>query len=303
MLVSLNYVYAIVTAVFVILFLLERIFPLRLQKHSLINRLFINSCVIALAFAANATVVQPTAQFMLQWTHLQSFGLVHLVALPTAIKSVIAFLLMDLTYYYWHRANHRFLFLWRFHNVHHIDPDLDISTGFRFHVVEIVLSAGLRVFQIALIGISLGTYILYELVYQANTLFHHTNIRLPIWTERWLNTILVTPRMHGVHHSQVQEETNSNYSVIFPWWDKLHQTLRLNVPQSEIEIGIPAYSSPDDNKLQHILLLPFQQQRDYWRKPDNKPVERNPVVLGEALTQMVDFSNKSITPNLSLKTE
>ncbi len=303
MLTLLSYVYAIVTAVFVLLFLLERMFPLRLQKHSLIKRLFINSCVVALAFAANATVVQLTAKFMVQWTHQQSFGLVHLVALPTAIKSVIAFLLMDLTYYYWHRANHRFLFLWRFHNVHHIDPDLDISTGFRFHIVEIVLSAGLRVFQIALTGISLGTYVLYELVYQANTLFHHSNIRLPIWTERWLNTILVTPRMHGIHHSQVQDETNSNYSVIFPWWDKLHQTLRLNIPQSEIEIGIPAYSSPNDNKLQHILLVPFQKQRDYWRKPDNKLVERNPAILGESLTQMVDFSNTSITPNLSLKTE
>jgi sterol desaturase/sphingolipid hydroxylase (fatty acid hydroxylase superfamily) len=295
MLLLLSYVYAIVTAVFVILFLLERIFPLRLQKHSLIKRLFINSCMTALAFAANATAVQPTAYFMLQWTHLQSFGLVHLVALPTAIKGIIAFLLMDLTYYYWHRANHRFLLLWRFHNVHHIDPDLDISTGFRFHIVEIVLSAGLRILQIALTGISLETYILYELVYQANTLFHHSNIRLPIWTERWLNTILVTPRMHGIHHSQVQDETNSNYSVIFPWWDKLHQTLRLNVPQSQIEIGIPAYSSPDDNKLQRILLVPFQKQRDYWCKPNNKLVERSPAVLGGDLTQMVDFNNASMT--------
>ncbi|MFL9454137.1 sterol desaturase family protein [Tolypothrix campylonemoides VB511288_2] len=303
MLILLSYVYASLTAVFVILFLLERIFPLRLQTHSLIKRLFINSCITALAFATNAAVVQPTAQFMLQWTQLQSFGLVHLVPLPTAIKSVMAFLLMDLTYYYWHRANHRFLFLWRFHNVHHIDPDLDISTGFRFHGVEILLSAGLRVFQIALTGISQGTYILYELVYQANTLFHHSNIRLPIWTERWLNTILVTPRMHGVHHSQVQDETNSNYSVIFPWWDKLHQTLRLNVPQSEIEIGIPAYSSPDDNTLQHLWLVPFQKQRDYWRKPDNKLVERSPSVLGEDLSRMVDFSTTSIAPNLSLRTE
>jgi sterol desaturase/sphingolipid hydroxylase (fatty acid hydroxylase superfamily) len=296
MFILLIYVYAIVSVIFIILFLLEIIFPLRLQKNSLAKRLFINFCVTALAFAANAAILQPTAKFMVQWTNHQSFGLVHILALPTAIKSVIAFLLMDLTYYYWHRANHRFLFLWRLHNVHHIDPDLDISTGFRFHFVEIILSAGLRIVQIGLTGISLGTYVLYELVYQANTLFHHSNIHLPLKVEQLLNIILVTPRMHGIHHSQVQDETNSNYSVIFPWWDRLHQTLRLNVAQSEIEIGIPAYSLPEDNKLQHIFLMPFQKQRDYWRKPDNTLVERNPDILGADKTRMVDLKEASSTP-------
>ncbi|MEC4814583.1 MAG: sterol desaturase family protein [Scytonema sp. PMC 1069.18] len=301
MFILLIYAYAIVSVIFVILFLLERIFPLRFQKDSLAKRLFINSCVTGLAFAANAVILEPTAKFMVQWTNHQSFGLVHILALPATIKSIIAFLLMDLTYYYWHRANHRFSFLWRLHNVHHIDPDLDISTGFRFHFVEIVLSAGLRVVQIALTGISVGTYVLYELVYQANTLFHHSNIRLPIGVERLLNIILVTPRMHGIHHSQVQDETNSNYSVIFPWWDRLHQTLRLNVPQSDIEIGVPAYTLPEDNKLQNIFTMPFQKQRDYWRKSDNTPVERNPDVLGEDKTRMVDLREASSTPSMKIE--
>ena len=282
------------------MFLLELIAPLRAIKHSLSERLFINFCITALAFIANIAVVQTTAELIIKWTNSNLFGLIYLVKLPVVIQSVLAFLLMDLTFYYWHRLNHRFDFLWRFHNVHHIDPDLDVSTGFRFHFVEIILSAAFRAIQVALIGISSSTYIIYELIFQANTLFHHSNVYLPIQLESYLNWILVTPRMHGIHHSQVQDETNSNYSVVFPWWDKLHYTLRLNIPQSEIIIGVPAYSHPDDNKLQNALLMPFRQQRDYWRKPDNTIVERNPTVVGEEITRMVE--NKPLTKIVEYKT-
>lgn len=288
------YIPIILTGLFSLLFLLERVVPLRSVKHSLKARLVINSCVTALAFAVNAVVVQPTAEFMLQWTKQKSFGLIHIVELPAVAQFVFAFLLMDLMFYYWHRANHIIPFLWRFHNVHHIDPDLDVSTGFRFHFVEITLSTGFRSIQIALIGVSICVYAIYELVYQANTLFHHSNIRLPIWVERLLNVVLVTPRMHGIHHSQVQDETNSNYSVVFPWWDRLHKTLRLNVPQSEITIGVPAYSAPDDNKLQNVFIMPFRQQRDYWCKPDKTAVERNQAILGEDPTRIADYESVSL---------
>lgn len=178
------FVYAIATGVFIFLFLLERVDLLRPLKHPLWERLFVNFWVTALAFGVNAAVVQPSTKFIVQWTHQKALGLIQLLELPGAIEFGIAFLLMDLTFYYWHRANHRFRFLWRFHNVHHIDPDLDISTGFRFHFVEIALSAGFRALQVALIGVSAWTYALYELAFQANTLFHHSNVRLPIWLER-----------------------------------------------------------------------------------------------------------------------
>jgi sterol desaturase/sphingolipid hydroxylase (fatty acid hydroxylase superfamily) len=81
--------------------------------------------------------------------------------------------------------------------------------------------------------------------------------------------------MHGIHHSQVQRETNSNYGVVLPWWDRLHRTLGLNVPQSAITIGVPAYSNPEDNRLRDAILLPFRKQRDYWRRPDGIPVTRD----------------------------
>jgi sterol desaturase/sphingolipid hydroxylase (fatty acid hydroxylase superfamily) len=193
------------------------------------------------------------------------FGLIHIVPLPPAVQFVAAMLLMDLLFYWWHVATHQVRFLWRFHNVHHIDPDLDVSTAFRFHAGEVALSAGFRVVQIALVGPTALMFVVYELIFQANTLFHHSNLRLPIRFERILNLVLVTPRMHGIHHSQRRHETNSNYSSVFSCWDRLHRTFGVNVPQSAIVIGVPAYTDPADNTLRGLLMMPFRPQRDYWR--------------------------------------
>jgi sterol desaturase/sphingolipid hydroxylase (fatty acid hydroxylase superfamily) len=275
---ELTTVAALVLAAGLSLFALERVIPLRRAARPLVGRLFVNLAVSGLAFGAALAFVRPAVQGVFGWTEGQPFGLLHLVALPAALELAAAFLLMDLTFYYWHRLNHRVPFLWRFHNVHHFDPDLDVSTAFRFHFGEIALSGGLRVVQVALIGLSGWVYAAYELVFQANTLFHHSNVRLPIRVERILNRFLVTPRMHGIHHSQVERETNSNYSVIFPWWDRLHRTLGLNVPQSAIAIGVPGYSGPDDNRLWSLIASPFRKQRDHWRKLDGSPVDRDPAI-------------------------
>ena len=258
----------IVAGLFGIFFVVERFVPLRATKSELVARLVINLCFSALAFGVAAVLVRPAAQATLHWAVMKPFGLVHLFPLPVAAQFMIAFLLMDLSFYWWHWLNHRSRFLWRFHNVHHIDADLDVSTGFRFHFGEVAMSAVFRVVQVALIGISAPAFATYELVFQVNTLFQHSNVRLPIHLERLLSKVFVTPRMHGIHHSQVQGETNSNYSVVFSWWDRIHRTLGLNIPQSEIVIGVPGYSTREDGTLLNSLLLPFRKQRDYWQMPD-----------------------------------
>ena len=252
---------------------------MRARRRPLLGRLLVNAGVSVTAFAAAGLIVRPTALAVLNWASGQPFGVVHLVAMPVAAQFVLSFLLMDLTFYWWHVANHRVPFLWRFHNVHHIDPDLDVTTAFRFHFGEVALSAAFRAAQISAIGLSGWMFAAYEVVFQANTLFHHSNVRLPIRLERVLNLVLVTPRMHGIHHSQVRDETNSNYSVVFSWWDRLHRTLGLNIPQSAIVIGVPAYSDPADNGLWNALLLPFRRQRDYWRGPDGTAVARDRTAL------------------------
>jgi sterol desaturase/sphingolipid hydroxylase (fatty acid hydroxylase superfamily) len=254
-------------AVMALLLVGERLASLRRSRRPLLGRLVVNLCVSALAFATAMLLVRPAALAALRWTSDASFGLVHLVSMPPAVAFVLSFLLMDLTFYWWHVANHRVPLLWRFHNVHHIDPDLDVSTAFRFHFGEVALSSAFRVLQIGAIGLSAPAFAVYELVFQANTLFHHSNVRLPVAFERLLNLVLVTPRMHGVHHSQERAETDSNYSVVFSWWDRLHGSRSRDVPQAEIVIGVPAYSDPKDNTFLNALLLPFRPQRDYWRRP------------------------------------
>ncbi len=269
-----SYTPFIVVGIFILFFVVEKLFPLRKSRTALLARLVVNAGMSALAFLVAALAVQPSALATLNWTSAQPFGLLHLFRLPGWMQFVVGFLLLDLSFYYWHVLNHRVPLLWRFHNVHHIDTDLDVSTGFRFHFGEVLFSTLFRVVQVSLIGMSLGTFLIYELVFQSNTLFHHSNLRLPIGLERVLNQILVTPRMHGIHHSQVQRETNSNYGVVFPWWDRLHRTLGLNIPQSRIEIGIPGYVSPGDNRFWRALVMPFIKQREYWRKPDGNVPER-----------------------------
>ena len=126
----------------------------------------------------------------------------------------------------------------------------------------------------AALGLDPALYWAYEVCFQANTLFQHSNVRLPIAIERALNRLLVTPRMHGIHHSQVKADAMSNYGVLFPWWDRLHRTLRLNVPQQSIVIGVPGYSRPGDHSIAGMLSAPFRPQREHWRLADGAPRPR-----------------------------
>lgn len=272
---------------FLMLFLLEALVPLRPRTRTLVHRLLVNLGMAALAWAVAAWIVRPVGLSLVAWSSAQAFGLLHLVALPAAVQCGLAFLLMDLTFYYWHLANHKLAVLWRFHTVHHLDPDLDVSTALRFHPGEVLLSAGFRVLQVSLLGVSPLTYMLYEGVFQASTLFHHSNVRLPLRAERLLNLVLVTPRMHGIHHSVVAEETNANYATVFSWWDRLHRSMRLDVPQATLVIGVPAYHEPRDNAWWPVLTLPFRPQRAYWCWLDGSRPTRDTTAARTHRTRIV----------------
>lgn len=261
------------------LFLLERYYPLRKTKSRLAPRLLVNAFVSALAIAVALFVVRPVATGVLQWISEIEWGLTQVISTHAAVQAIAAFLLMDLSFYYWHRANHAAPLLWRFHNAHHIDPDLDVSTAMRFHFVEIGFSAAFRALQVTVIGGPARVFVAYETAFQLNTLFHHSNVRLPVGVERWLNFIIVTPRMHGIHHSKRFHEINSNWSSVFSWWDRLHGTLRLDVPQSRIDIGVAGYSLPQDNSVWAVLSMPFRMQRDYWQDAAGKEGPPRPATV------------------------
>ena len=195
------------------------------------------------------------------------------VALPRWASVSATFLLMDYAYWWWHWANHMIPFLWRFHNVHHTDLDMDVSTATRFHFFEMLFSTVFLSLAVLLFGVAPMTFAFFFVIFEAGTLFHHSNWRLPLWLERILNRVIVTPRMHGIHHSIVQRETNSNWGTLFCWWDKFHRTLRRDISQDDITIGVAAYRDEKELTVGHLLLLPFRKQRP-WRLPNGEYPDR-----------------------------
>lgn len=278
----------IVFILYIALFVLEQIWPLRKRTRPLLHRMLINITFTVCVYFTAILIITPVVTFTMQMTHAHAFGLLPWISANNTVNFIAGFLLLDLTFYYWHRLNHEWSLLWRFHNVHHADPDLDVTTSMRFHVVEIAYSSLFRLLQLGLIGVNPITLFIYELFFQGNTFFHHSNVKLPLKVEKILNKILVTPRMHGVHHSGYLDETNRNYSVVFSCWDRLHKTIKLNVPQQEIVIGVPAYSQPADNKLTYLLLMPFFKQRRYWRAGEKTFLHRNHAALSQSVSQLAE---------------
>src|SRR5205814_832405 len=194
---------------------------LRRHHFSVLRRLVRNWILSIPGFAVVRFAMLPVPMAVAMWAQDRHVGLLNWLSLPSLALWIATFLLMDYAYWWWHWANHMIPFLWRFHNVHHTDLDLDVSTAFRFHFGELLFSVFYRSAAVALIGVGPTLALVFEVSVEAATEFHHSNWRLPARGERILNYLIVTPRMHGIHHSIVERETNSNWSTIFSWWDRL----------------------------------------------------------------------------------
>ena len=255
------------------LFVLESRQRLRKRTRPKLERLLENGSVAAAALPALRLLLVPGMYAAAQQAGRYNFGLLRWLPLPKWARYTAGFLLVDYTNYLWHVLLHKSDVLWRFHNVHHTDLDLDLSTAWRFHIGENIASVPYRGAAIALIGMPAPLVLFYEVLFEGCAAFHHSNLRLPYHLERQLCKVMVTPRMHGIHHSIVARETNSNFSVIFSWWDRLHRSLRLNVPQDAITIGVPAYRDPQEQSPKQLFMLPFQRPRP-WQLPDGTVPER-----------------------------
>jgi sterol desaturase/sphingolipid hydroxylase (fatty acid hydroxylase superfamily) len=256
---------ALVLGVFGALVWLERRRPLRVERESKLVRSARNLAVAAAGAAALRLTEAPLAERLTALVERRRLGLLKLVRLPAWLEVAAAVVLLDYTLYLWHVLTHRVPWLWRFHVVHHIDLDLDATTALRFHFAELVVSVPWRAAQILVVGVSPLAFSVWQTLLMLSILFHHSNVRLPVGLERRLNRFVVTPRMHGIHHSTVRAETDSNWSSGLTLWDGLHGTLRLDVPQDEIDIGVPAYRDPREVGLTSMLALPFGEERPAWR--------------------------------------
>lgn len=242
---------------FIILFFFQRKWELRKPTQPLVKRSIINFLVSIPSFTLLRFVFLPLMVGIAIRNEIWHWGLLYLINANQYVKILIAFLILDYTNYCWHILNHKLPFLWRFHLVHHSDPDLDITTALRFHFGEMIGSVFFRGAFVLLSGASPLQVLLYEVMFEAATQFHHSNWRLPYKFEKILNWLIVTPRMHGIHHSIIKNETDSNYSVIFSFWDRIHQTIRLNISQDAVITGVPSYNDPSKLTVWFLLKLPF----------------------------------------------
>lgn len=198
------------------------------------------------------------------WAESNNFGLLNWLenAIPVlegTPRALIAVVLFDFWMYIWHRMNHRIPFLWKFHRVHHADPHMDVSTATRFHTGEIFFSSLIRIPVILITGIYLWELLIYGVLVAVVVQFHHANINLPGKLDPLLRAFIVTPHMHKVHHSRWQPETDSNYSTIFSFWDRIWNTFRLHDPLDTLEMGLDEFDEPEDQKVKGLFTMPFRK--------------------------------------------
>jgi sterol desaturase/sphingolipid hydroxylase (fatty acid hydroxylase superfamily) len=188
------------------------------------------------------------------------WGLFHVVGLRLSIASLLGFLALDLAIYAQHVAFHKVPLLWRLHRMHHADLDIDVTTGLRFHPIEIVISMLIKIAVVIALGIPPVAVFAFEVVLNATSLFNHGNVSMPSWLDRAVRLIVVTPDMHRVHHSIVPRETDSNFGFNLPWWDRLFRTYRA-APQAghdRMTIGLSTFRDPAELRLDRLLTQPFR---------------------------------------------
>lgn len=254
-----KWVSGILTAgTFLTLYYLERRKPLRREIEPQLPHNARNFAIASMAGAATVLLEKPVTDRLTEYVEKKNIGLLKIFRLPKFVETALAVVLLDYTLYLWHVLTHKIPFLWRFHQIHHADLDLTASTAVRFHFGEISISVLFRAGQILLIGVSPNALQIWQTALLMSVFFHHSNLKLPKQFERKLEKIITTPRLHGIHHSVVEDEMNSNWSSGLSWWDYLHGTFRDDVKQDEIKIGVKGLCEKKEVLLKNMLFEPFQ---------------------------------------------
>jgi sterol desaturase/sphingolipid hydroxylase (fatty acid hydroxylase superfamily) len=187
----------------------------------------------------------------------RGWGLFNYIEIPPVFEWLAAILVFDFIIYIQHVLFHALPILWRLHMVHHADLDIDVTTGLRFHPLEILISLFLKLAVVAAFGFPAGAVILFEVILNATSMFNHSNLFLPLAADRWIRRVIVTPDMHRVHHSVIIRETNSNFGFNISWWDRLCGTYQAQpkAGHEKMTIGLPQYRAP--LSFWRVLIMPF----------------------------------------------
>lgn len=242
---------------------------LRAVHKSKLRRDVRNLLIAAPAGAVIQVLEMPLAFKLAEFARSKKWGVLSRLPLPPILAGVLGILLLDYTLYWWHFLTHRVPGLWRFHQVHHIDHEMDATTALRFHFGEIAISVAFRAGQVVLIGATPTILASWQVFLFLSILFHHSNLRLPLAWERRLARFVMTPRLHGIHHSIAPDEVNSNWSSGLTVWDLLHATLRTEPPQDTLTLGVRGFLEEKDT-LAKALAFPFHvpgQPPEYHKAP------------------------------------
>jgi len=245
--------------ILVIMMICEAVWPRRARYRTRLLRWTNNLAIVALNTIALRLLLPIAAVAAAFHAEALGFGLFNHLAWPSWLEILAAVLIFDLVIYGQHVVSHAVPVFWRLHRMHHADVDIDVTTGSRFHPIEILLSAGLKIGVVYLIGPAAVAVIIFEILLNATAMFNHANARIPLGVDRVLRCFVVTPDMHRVHHSVIPSETNSNFGFNLPWWDRLFGTYRDQpaAGHTGMTIGLAVFRNPRDQWLDKLLVQPF----------------------------------------------
>ena len=246
--------------IFAVMAAWEILAPRRDQKLGRRTRWSGNIGIVILDAVLVRLVFPITAVGLALVAEARGWGLFYVLDLPTWVSVPLAVMALDLAIYLQHVLFHAIPTLWRLHRMHHADLELDVTTGTRFHPIEIILSMGIKLGAVAAMGVPAVAVLAFEVLLNATSIFNHSNVRIPAWVDRGLRWIVVTPDMHRVHHSILAPETNSNFGFNLPWWDRLFGTYRDQPSAGHLgmTIGIEQFREPAEQRLGCMLTQPFR---------------------------------------------
>lgn len=270
-------------AIFLAMIVLEAMWPRRARRHSRIRRWATNIGIMASSYLTVSLVTLILANLLVPITALLAavyakqwgIGVFNWLDLPNFVEWIIAFLVLDFVIWGQHWATHKIPLLWRLHRVHHSDHDIDASTAIRFHPLEIVFSIFVKAAAVIILGAPAVLVVIFEGVVNGTALFNHANLKLPLWLDKLIRPILVTPDMHRVHHSIEVGETNSNYGFALSVWDRVFGTY-IDQPAAghdNMTIGLKAHQNEGPENLWWSLRFPFA--KTVSQKALNKEEEQN----------------------------
>lgn len=215
----------------------------------------VNTLLVRILFPTTAVGLALVAE-------ARGLGLFNVVALPAWVGVMASFVILDLAIYLQHVLFHAVPALWRLHRMHHADLEFDVTTGLRFHPIEILLSMVIKFAVVAALGAPAVSVLIFEVLLNATSIFNHSNVRIPLGFDRILRWLVVTPDMHRVHHSILSQETNSNFGFNLSWWDRLFGTYRSQpaAGHDAMTIGIEQFRDARELRLDRMLLQPWRDE-------------------------------------------